>query len=63
MFISTLFSELTVGDATTNVLPITCIADYKSLFEAMKSSKFVTEMPVRIDISGIKELIQNGQIK
>ena len=63
IFISTLFSELTTGKPDPHELPIICITDCKSLFEAVKSSKSVKEKRLRIEISGIKELMADGQIK
>ena len=63
IFISTLFSELTTGKPNPHKLPITCVTDCKSLYEAVHSSKSVKEKRLRIDISGIKESIDNGQIQ
>lgn len=63
IFISTLYSELTSGKPDTNMLPLVCITDCKSLYEAVKSTKLVTEKRLRIEISGIKELIDSRQVK
>lgn len=39
------------------------MTDNHSLYDALKSTKQVTEKRLRLDISGIKELIQNKIIK
>jgi len=63
VFLATLFAELTTGKPQPKILPIVCVTDCKSLFEAVQSSKFVTEKRLRIDISGIREIIDSGQIQ
>ena len=63
VFISTLFGELTTGITDPKCLPIICVTDCKSLLEAVKSTKSVKEKRLRIEISGIKELMENGQIE
>lgn len=63
IFLATLFSELTTGSAGLNALPLICVTDNHSLFDALKSTKQVTEKRLRLDISSIKELIQNKTIK
>lgn len=40
-----------------NALPLICVTDNHSLFDALKSTKQVTEKRLRLEISGIKELI------
>ena len=44
-------------------LPIEAYVDNKSLIDALKSTKFVTDKRLRIDISSVKEMISNKQIK
>lgn len=63
IFLATLFSELTTGNAKLNVPSLVCVTDNRSLFDALKSTKQVTEKRLRLDISGIKELIQSKKIK
>ena len=63
VFLATLFSELTTGSAALNVLPVVCVTDNHSLFDALKSTKQVTEKRLRLEISSIKELINNKVIK
>ena len=63
VFLATLFAELTIGRPQSNIIPIVCVTDCKSLFDAVHSSKYVTEKRLRIDISGLRELIDNGQIQ
>ena len=60
VFIATLFTEITTGKDQPQILLLVCITDCKSIFEAEYSSKYVAEK--RIEVSGFKELIENGQI-
>lgn len=62
IFISTLFTELLYGPKSEQQIPIVCYTDCKSLYEAVKSQKYVTEKRLRIEISGLKESIENGRI-
>ena len=43
IFLATLFSELNTGNAGLNDLPLICVTDNHSLFDALKSIKQVTE--------------------
>lgn len=61
IFLSTLFSELHAG-STVQPVPIVCITDNFSLVDALKSTKFVTEKRLRLEISSIKELIQTRKV-
>ncbi|XP_062409954.1 uncharacterized protein LOC134100639 [Sardina pilchardus] len=63
IFLSTLYSELTVGDCKHSGLPIVCVTDNQSLLDAVKSTKSVTEKRLRLEISNIKELLQSGTIQ
>ena len=47
----------------SQLLPITCIVDNRSLYDAIKSTKSVAEKRLRLEITNIKELVNNGQIK
>ncbi len=59
IFLSTLYGEL---NRTTD-LPLVCITDCRSLHDAIYSTKAVTEKRLRMEIAGIKELVERGQIK
>lgn len=63
MFLAMLYSELTTGKADLNALPLICVTDNHSLFDALKSTKQVTEKRLRLEISGVKELIHANKIK
>lgn len=63
MFLAMLYSELTTGKADLNSLPLICVTDNHSLFDAVKSTKQVTEKRLRLEISSIKELLQANKIK
>lgn len=59
VFLATLYSEL----CTQNNLPTVCVTDNHSLFDAIKSTKSVTEKQLRLEISSIKELLSSGTIQ
>ena len=63
IFLSSLYSELTTGNVTKGILPVICVTDNYSLVDAIKSTKSVTEKRLRLEISGIKELIQTKRIQ
>ena len=63
IFLSSLYSELTTGNVTKGILPVVCVTDNYSLVDAIKSTKSVTEKRLRLEISGIKELIQTKRIQ
>nr|XP_006819397.1 PREDICTED: uncharacterized protein LOC102808646 [Saccoglossus kowalevskii] len=63
VFIATLYAELTTGIPDPETLSLTCITDCKSLYEAIRSTKLVSEKRLRIEISGIKELVESKQVK
>lgn len=63
IFLSSLYSELSTGTIKQHTLPVMCVTDNYSLIEAIKSTKSVTEKRLRLEISGIKELIQNKKIE
>ncbi len=62
VFLATLFCELNYGVANPKVLPIKCVIDCKSLFDAVKSTKSVTEKRLRLELSTIKESLNNKQV-
>lgn len=63
IFLANLFSELTTGNAELNAPSLVCVTDNRSLFDALKSTKQVTEKRLKLDLSSIKELIQSKEIK
>ncbi|CAG2196721.1 unnamed protein product [Mytilus edulis] len=62
IFIASLYTELMYGKADPTQLPITCLTDCHSLWDAIKSTKQVSEKRLRLEISSIRELIQMHQI-
>lgn len=62
IFLSTLFSELTVGNVE-HPTTIICVTDNHSLVDALQSTKSVTEKRLRLEISSIKELIQTQKVE
>ena len=63
IFVSTLFTELTTGTPAPDGLPLICIIDCKSLHDALKSTTQVGEKHLRLEISGIKELMEKNIVK
>lgn len=61
IFLATIYRELKFGKSN-NTVPVVCITDSKSLDEAIRSNKFVTEKRLRIEVSSIKEMLQQGQL-
>lgn len=62
IYLATLHAELTTGQAKPG-LPIVCLTDNHSLFDAVRSTKFVADKRLRLEISSLKEMIQRQQIK
>lgn len=49
IFLATLFSDLTTGNADLNAPPLVCVTDNHSLSDALKSTKQVTEKRLRLE--------------
>lgn len=62
VYIAQLYAEITSGQLKSGLLPIECITDNHSLYDTLHSTNHVGEKRLRIEISGIKELIQSGQV-
>lgn len=54
IFLAILFCDLAYGVADPQLLPIKCVADCKSLLDAMKSRKLVSEKRLRLQLSAIR---------
>lgn len=63
IFICTLLGELISGIPDPTSTPIVCFTDCKSLHDALKSQKHVSEKRLRLEMSGIKELMECCQIR
>ena len=61
-YIST-FAEIMYGNIDNHKLTIEAYSYNKSLIDALKSIKFVTDKRLRTDIISVKEIISNKQIK
>lgn len=57
IFLANMFSELLQGEARPSEFPLVCVTDNKSLFDAVKSNKSVSEKRLRLEVAGIKELM------
>lgn len=62
VFLATLIGELTTGKPDPSCINIRCVTDNKSLYEAVRSTKHVSDKRLRLEISNIKELISSGQV-
>ena len=62
VFLATLFCEIAYGVADPQLLPIKCITDCKSLLDAIKSNKLVSEKRLRLELSAIKENLSKGHV-
>ena len=63
IFLASLYTELLYGKAEPKRLPIVCLTDCHSLKDAINSTKQVTEKRLRLEISSIRELMQQEQIQ
>ena len=59
---STLFTELTTGTPATDGLPLMCMTE-SHFNDALKSTKQGGEKRLRLEISGIKELMEKNIVK
>ena len=57
IFVNALLSEIYFGN--TRSLPIEFITDNQSLVDALKSSKYVSDKCLRIEIGIVKEMVEN----
>lgn len=63
VYLAQLYTEVTVGEAKPELLPIECITDNHSLFDTIHSTNHVKEKRLRMEISSIKELLMSQQIQ
>ena len=62
MFLAALYLELCYNCITETVLPMECITDSKSLLEALRSNKPVREKRLRVELCGMKQMMELKQI-
>ena len=63
LFMLALFCEIIHESSKESLLPVDCIIDNYSLFEAIHSTKeIVTEKRLRIDIGVIREMFKKSEI-
>lgn len=62
IFLAFLYTEITLGHACPTLLPLECITDNHSLHQTVHSNNHVSEKRLRIEISGIKQLMNSKQI-
>ena len=63
LYISVLYNEIMHGQSKRKPLSIKGYTDNKSLCDALKSSKYVTDRWLRIDIGALKELIRDENVE
>ena len=56
LYVSAVYSDMAFNDSSRK-LPLQVLTDNKSLQDALKSSKYVSDRRLRIDIGSLKELI------
>lgn len=61
-YLGHLLSEILFNNQKQNKIPIVVFIDNKSLYENIHSTKTVSEKRLRIDIAGIKEMVQKKEI-
>ena len=62
-YLGCIISEILYNTPNSLTIPIVCYVDNKSLWENAHSTKNVSEKRLRIDLGGIKEMIEKNQIK
>ena len=62
LYIVALLNEL-IYDKSEQQIPMHCVADNKSLWDALASTKYITEKRSQIDIGALKEAIKNNNIE
>ena len=63
MFVSLLYRDMMYGTSSgQELIPVDIITDSKSLKDAIKSVKSVSERRLRVDIGTIKEALDNNEI-
>ena len=62
IYISLLYKELMYGNVNSKTPEIEIVTDSKSLCDAIKSVKNVTEKRLRVDIGAVKEALKNNEI-
>ena len=62
MFLVALYSELCHNCINKTMLPMEFITDSKSILQALRSNKPVTEKQFRVELCGIKQMIELKQI-
>ena len=62
IFISMLYKELMFGSTSHDIPEIEIVTDSKSLCDAIKSVKNVTERRLRVDVGAVKETLQQSDI-
>ena len=63
IFLATLYTELEEGKPCPEKLPVVCRIDCRSLYDAIQSTKETSEKRLRLEISGVKEQMQEGLVK
>jgi len=63
IYLAAMYTELNCGAPKSENVPLVCITDNRSLCDAVRSNKSVTEKRLRLEISNIKDMLSTGQIK
>ncbi|KAL5013632.1 hypothetical protein ScPMuIL_007902 [Solemya velum] len=63
LFLTTFFSDLSGENTEAAKIPIVCLIGNHFLFEAVKSTKSVADKRLKIELSSIKELINEKNVQ
>ena len=62
IYLANMYTEITGGVAEPSKLPLVCVSDNKSLCDAVRSNKGVSEKRLRLEIANLKEMLENKLI-
>lgn len=61
-YLGHLLSELLLDQPMNSSIPIDCFTDNRSLCESIRSTKQVSEKRLRLDVAGIKEMVDKKEV-
>ena len=62
VYVSSLFTEIYYGTVDFKRIPIEAVIDIQSLYDALKSTKCVSDKRLRVDIGAVKEMLHSREI-
>ena len=61
IFLSKMISEIISGD-NSSCIPVSCLTDNKSLYDAAHTTKVISDRRLRIEMSSVREMIEREEI-